>query len=412
MASRCVNAELLDRGIAMKIGIAICTFNRLGTLKETVARVQAHTKSDYDLIVVDDGSSDGTQEAMERLGVNILSTANRGIAWNKNKALYYLLNFTKSDIIILLEDDTFPVEDNWEKPWAEAIVRWGHINLGARHWGKAFFHAGNGTPEQPYKSTHVSAQCAGFSSECINVVGFFDSRFRGWGMEHVEHTSRLIRAGFGGEPITSINKTLYYVIDSNLEILFREESIGFDSDEKKNKQIADNMEVCNRIGADKIRRDPWSNDEEMGIFLSQFNLFHNDQIFLHLSNDEKQAMVHDLEANRILFVTYNELYLKRSLRQIICFYNGYKLQLLTIDQEQIDAVPANVFGIDSQNDRNKLNDLVFDVVLDPNSGIYLKAGELYLTCDKSHGNICVLDRSYASDWERFYLSHIQRLPWN
>ena len=43
----------------MRLGIAVCTFNRRETVKETIRRVRAHTRSEHELVVVDDGSSDG-----------------------------------------------------------------------------------------------------------------------------------------------------------------------------------------------------------------------------------------------------------------------------------------------------------------------------------------------------------------
>jgi hypothetical protein len=52
--------------------------------------------------------------------------------------------------------------------------------------------------EDPILSIDVSAQCASYSRQALLYGGFFDSRFRGYGHEHVEHTRRLVRAGYGG----------------------------------------------------------------------------------------------------------------------------------------------------------------------------------------------------------------------
>lgn len=55
----------------MKISVVIPTYNRLRFLQQALASVWAQTYCDYELIVVDDGSNDGTLEYLASLGDRI-----------------------------------------------------------------------------------------------------------------------------------------------------------------------------------------------------------------------------------------------------------------------------------------------------------------------------------------------------
>jgi glycosyltransferase involved in cell wall biosynthesis len=69
------------------VSVIIPTFNRLGFVRQAVASVCAQQDAASEVIVVDDGSSDGTTDALEgEFGVRIrvLRTANRGVAAARN----------------------------------------------------------------------------------------------------------------------------------------------------------------------------------------------------------------------------------------------------------------------------------------------------------------------------------------
>lgn len=64
----------------MFFSVVIPTYNRLDLLKETLASVRAQTFTDFEVIVVDDGSSDGTWEYLQDndLGVRCFRQQNGG----------------------------------------------------------------------------------------------------------------------------------------------------------------------------------------------------------------------------------------------------------------------------------------------------------------------------------------------
>ena len=96
--------------MSLRLGIGIVTYNRRALVAETVTRVLAHTIHPFALVVADDGSEDGTAEAERARGVTVASGRNMGIAWNKNRALFYLIALARCDVAILLEERGARVE--------------------------------------------------------------------------------------------------------------------------------------------------------------------------------------------------------------------------------------------------------------------------------------------------------------
>jgi len=179
------------------LGIGVITYNRCAVLAETLDLVRQHTRHPRSvLMVADDGSTDGTLDMLRTRQTLTVTGRNMSIAWNKNRALFLLAELVRCDIVLLLEDDSYPQQDNWEAEWMQAAQRWGHATA-APSWLRERPVVGAGTVDDPVESEWISAQCAVFSREALLYAGYFDTRFRGYGHEHVEHTCRLLRMGYG-----------------------------------------------------------------------------------------------------------------------------------------------------------------------------------------------------------------------
>ena len=112
----------------LNVGIGVITYNRKDHLAKTVEAIKAFTTGDYQLVVADDGSKDDTVEWCEKNNVPHTNCQNKGVVRNKNRALYYLNEVKKVDVLILLEDDCRPNKESWQKEWVIAALLWGHIN--------------------------------------------------------------------------------------------------------------------------------------------------------------------------------------------------------------------------------------------------------------------------------------------
>lgn len=191
-------APRTERGPEPRLGIGLITFNRLATLRQTVQRLEAFTEAAHCVVVADDGSTDGTREWLAHEGLDHVTGENAGPGINKNRALFFLLNCTDCDPILLIEEDCQPSDFGWEQDWIEAARLWHHVNYRLPHWGDWFMekphvqgHAGS--PADPYWWDGFTGQCTVTTRFALERVGFLDARLKGFGEEHVEWTKRFGR---------------------------------------------------------------------------------------------------------------------------------------------------------------------------------------------------------------------------
>jgi hypothetical protein len=248
---------------ALRFGIAITTFNRKDMLVRLVDALRRLTVAPFDLVVCDDGSSDGTGAAMAALGVKTIGVTNRGIAWNKNRGLYYLLNVKHCDVVLLLDDDIIPVNQGWEAAWIDAAWRYGHVNYALPAFRSSQV-AGAGT--DPPLASMVPGVALGFSRVALAQIGYFDLRFGRYGHEHSDMSFRAVRAGFGGIRVQTgqAGITYLYVIDDGLEMLPAASSGTSEELERNNRLLSD-------ISNDPVYRHAWPDDFTRNVFLGEID---------------------------------------------------------------------------------------------------------------------------------------------
>jgi rhamnopyranosyl-N-acetylglucosaminyl-diphospho-decaprenol beta-1,3/1,4-galactofuranosyltransferase len=95
-----------------KIGIAIVTFNRLNYLKICLQKLSQQTYQNYEILVVNNNSTDGTKEFLIDLDVHqIHLNENTGPAGGFNEAIKFFLSRRGYDYLWLMDDDVFPAKD-------------------------------------------------------------------------------------------------------------------------------------------------------------------------------------------------------------------------------------------------------------------------------------------------------------
>jgi len=118
------------------VSVIIPTYNRLELLKETVESVRSQLFREFEIIVVDDGSIDGTAEWLQgRSDIRALSQANAGIATSRNNGAAIArgrwLAFLDHDDLWAkekLKDQMEFISDNPDV----ALVAARHVRLGKR----------------------------------------------------------------------------------------------------------------------------------------------------------------------------------------------------------------------------------------------------------------------------------------
>ncbi|TBR17711.1 glycosyltransferase [bacterium] len=101
-----------------KVSVNVCCWNSAGTLDETLSSVWAQTYGDYEVVAVDDGSTDATPDILERhrkagrpLVVHRQANAGLGAARNKAQSL------SRGELLAILDHD-----DVWERDKLERQV--------------------------------------------------------------------------------------------------------------------------------------------------------------------------------------------------------------------------------------------------------------------------------------------------
>jgi glycosyltransferase involved in cell wall biosynthesis len=235
-----------------RLGIGIVTFNRLAYLKKVLASVREKTTGQFEIVVADDGSTDGTKEFLRAEGVRCVTGQNRGVCWNKNRALI-ALETLNCDPILLLEDDCHPVERGWDVYWRTASAMWGHVCY-AHPKLSPWIISGSGRPDDPIVNQKATAQCASASAELLRKIGYYDTRFKGYGVGHAEWTTRAKKAGFGFRRVTLENGQR-----ARANLFITGGLVADDAPTFKDKAtILRNEKLFEQIKHESLYRFPWS----------------------------------------------------------------------------------------------------------------------------------------------------------
>jgi GT2 family glycosyltransferase len=245
------------------VGIAVVTYRRPDRLRRLLDAIALFTREPFELVVAEDGGGDGSAEWCRAQGYVVVSGRNRGVAWNKNRGLFALAA-RGCDPLLLMEDDVRPQVSGWERDWIEGSRRWQHL---AYHHPKVAKHtvSGEGTPIAPFVNPAATAQCLSVSAQVLAQVGFLDPRFRGWGHEHAEWTTRIKRAGYGFQTIELPDgrwaKAQLYLSGG----LASERSVSFRDEEQARR----NRELAASLRGEPLYRRPWRSEGERREFLAE-----------------------------------------------------------------------------------------------------------------------------------------------
>lgn len=94
----------------MKISVVVLTYNRLTSLKNTITSIQRHTSIPYELLVVNNNSTDGTTEYLNgQLGIKAIHMPNNIGVVARNRAFVQ----ATGDLIAQVDDDV-SLSSGWD----------------------------------------------------------------------------------------------------------------------------------------------------------------------------------------------------------------------------------------------------------------------------------------------------------
>src|SRR6266508_4041505 len=183
-----------------RISVVVCSYNGARTLRECLAGVRKLEYPDFEVIVVDDGSTDATSAIARQFDVRLIRTKNMGLSHARNLGW----QAAAGEIVAYIDDDAYP-DPRWLTYLAAAFMGTSDAGVG----GPNLAPPGDGpiadcvanTPGGPVhvllsdrEAEHIPGCNMAFRRAALEAIGGFDEQFRIAG-DDVDVCWRLRRRG-------------------------------------------------------------------------------------------------------------------------------------------------------------------------------------------------------------------------
>jgi len=167
-----------------RVSVVVCTYNGARTIRDCLDGLSRLDYPDYEVIVVDDGSTDATGVIARQYDCRLIQTENQGLANARNTGLAA----ATGEIIAYLDDDAYPDPD-WLTYLAATFLRTPYAGVG----GPNIAPPGDGpiaecvarAPGGPVhvlvtdrEAEHIPGCNMAFRKSCLEAIGGFDPQFR------------------------------------------------------------------------------------------------------------------------------------------------------------------------------------------------------------------------------------------
>ena len=170
-----------------KISVIVCTYNGARTLRECLSALTDLDYPNYEVLVVNDGSTDDTAFIAQDYPVRLISQPNKGLSAARNTGLAA----SEGEIVAYIDDDAFP-HRYWLRYLAAAFGRAAHVGIDGPNLsppGDGFVAecvaAAPGNPLHVLLSDELAEHIPGcnmaYRKEALVAIGGFDPRFRAAG---------------------------------------------------------------------------------------------------------------------------------------------------------------------------------------------------------------------------------------
>ncbi len=170
-----------------KISVVVSTLNGAATLRDTLVGLEQLDYPDYEVIVVNDGSTDGTPQIASEYQVRLITTKNQGLSAARNVGI----RAAAGEIVAFIDDDAYP-EIHWLRFLALAFLEGKYVGVGGPNlpppddgWMADAVANAPGGPNPVLLSDTVAEHIPGcnmaFRKDALEAIDGFDSRFRSAG---------------------------------------------------------------------------------------------------------------------------------------------------------------------------------------------------------------------------------------
>jgi O-antigen biosynthesis protein len=183
-----------------RISVVVCSYNGQRTIRDCLEGLLELEYPDFEVIVVDDGSTDMTSAIAREYGFGLITTPHRGLSHARNVGI----EAATGEIVAFIDDDARP-DPHWLTYLAVTFLRTDHVGVG----GPNIAPAGDGvvaecvanSPGGPVhvllsdqEAEHIPGCNMAFRKAGLQAIGGFDPQFRAAG-DDVDMCWRLRQAG-------------------------------------------------------------------------------------------------------------------------------------------------------------------------------------------------------------------------
>ena len=184
-----------------RVSVVVCTHNGARTIRDCCEALRRLDYPDYEVIVVNDGSSDATAAVVEEYDFRLIRTRNRGLANARNTGLLV----ASGEIVAYIDDDAYP-DPQWLKYLAATFMSTTYAAVG----GPNIAPLGDGpiadcvarAPGGPVhvllsdrEAEHIPGCNMAFRRSALAAIGGFDPQFHAAG-DDVDVCWRLQERGW------------------------------------------------------------------------------------------------------------------------------------------------------------------------------------------------------------------------
>jgi GT2 family glycosyltransferase len=184
-----------------RVSVVVCTYNGSRTIRDCMEGMRRLNYPNFEVIVVDDGSTDGTSEIVREYDVHLLRTENRGLSHARNLGLM----LASGEIIAYTDDDAYP-DPHWLYYLAHAFRTTDYAAIGGPNLpppgdgliAEAVANAPGGPTHvllSDREAEHIPGCNMAFRAELLRDLGGFDPQFRTAG-DDVDVCWRIQQAGW------------------------------------------------------------------------------------------------------------------------------------------------------------------------------------------------------------------------
>jgi GT2 family glycosyltransferase len=170
-----------------RISVVVCTYNGSRTLGECLSGLKRLEYSNYEVIVVDDGSRDHCAAIARESGVRVIATENRGLSAARNTGM----EAATGEIVVYIDDDAYP-DPHWLLYLADAFRGSTHAAIGGPNLAPpddgAIADCVVNAPGGPVHvlltdtvAEHIPGCNMAFRKSHLQAIGGFDPQFRSAG---------------------------------------------------------------------------------------------------------------------------------------------------------------------------------------------------------------------------------------